>query len=439
MEPYLEVIGKEWRDQAKQLAGWAYDHLVNRKEVWGQYMPVKQRKTTPSGRVHNALTLPQRDRRGEDVVTLDKLERHFRGRDVGHLIGLHSTSREGTSRWLGIDIDLHDVDDVDAAERGGRNLAAATAWWRALRDRGLDPLLLDSNGKGGYHLLVLFSQPYETPAVYGLGSELVADFEKHNLDRKPELFPRQPHLNTQDKVGNWLRLPGRHHTRDHFTRVWSGDEWLDEPWLEGNGAVAAMLSTRLSPLPGFVKTKKTGPAFREVGPKPRRKAKKPGARVCVDIDGVLARYDRFEGLDHFGEPLPGAVRFTRDLSKIAEVVIFTSRCSPEEHGESGVERLKAAVQTWLDAHAFAYSGIYVGRGKPLASAFIDDRAVACRPQEAGEAAYIAALERARDLCGRRAKRRGKEADLALVAGSWEKLPAKVRAEIVARVKKNQRA
>ena len=41
-----------------------------------------------------------------------------------------------------------------------------------------------------------------------------------------EQFPKQSVLTEHVRYGNWLRLPGRHHTRDHWARAWDGSRWL---------------------------------------------------------------------------------------------------------------------------------------------------------------------------------------------------------------------
>ena len=46
------------------------------------------------------------------------------------------------------------------------------------------------------------------------------------LNEQPETFPKQPEIPT-GKFGNWIRLPGRHHTRDHWSKVWDGRNWLE--------------------------------------------------------------------------------------------------------------------------------------------------------------------------------------------------------------------
>lgn len=37
--------------------------------------------------------------------------------------------------------------------------------------------------------------------------------------------------------GVWYRLPGLHHTLEHYSRIWSGEDYLDDPWLEGDAAI----------------------------------------------------------------------------------------------------------------------------------------------------------------------------------------------------------
>lgn len=119
--------------------------------------------------------------------------------------------------------------------------------------------------------------------------------------------------------------------------------------------------------------------------------------ICVDLDGVLAQYDGWKGVDHIGDPIPGAVDFTKELSQLGDVVIFTTRCNPEVNKPSAVHLLVNRVREWLDRHGFEYADIYAGTGKPIASAYIDDRAIRCRPQETGGLAYVSAAETTRGL------------------------------------------
>ncbi len=391
MSSHYEIIGEEWRLRAHEMAEWAWQRLVNRKDVWGQYTSPKSN----SKKSYSALTLPQKKMRGKDMVSLEKLERHFGSLKRHHLIGLHSQSAEQTCKWCAIDIDLHDCDDRLRDDVAMRNYAAATGWWEVLQALGYDPLLIDSNGRGGYHLLVLFADPAPMADVHAFAQELVSDWSMRNLDAAPETFPKSNRVEP-DKLGAWLRLPGLHHTHDHYSSVWCGDEWLDDPWLAGDAAIEAMLATTPGPPPPA-----TSSAPTRSQPKAAKKsaAQKKNRSVCIDLDGVLSRYDKWQGIEHFGEPIPGAVDFTHQMAEEYRVIIFSART----HGEPGRDVAEAArlVGAWLDRHGFAYDEIYTGVGKPFASAYVDDRGVSCCPQEDGQAAFDLAAERVRKLAAPR--------------------------------------
>ena len=114
--------------------------------------------------------------------------------------------------------------------------------------------------------------------------------------------------------------------------------------------------------------------------------------VCVDLDGVLATFDRWRGLDHFGEPIVGAKAFMEALGASFRVVVFTTRTNvtlnnPEGDKSENRRTMVNRVATWLDRHGIPYDSIYAGQGKPLAIAYIDDRAMRCEPQQDGPAAY----------------------------------------------------
>ena len=44
-------------------------------------------------------------------------------------------------------------------------------------------------------------------------------------------------------------MPGLHHSNEHYGRVWSGDDWLDNPWLEGHAAIDAIINCVPGPSP----------------------------------------------------------------------------------------------------------------------------------------------------------------------------------------------
>ena len=108
-------------------------------------------------------------------------------------------------------------------------------------------------------------------------------------------------------------------------------------------------------------------------------------KFIIDLDGTLAQYDDWEGLFHLGDPIPGAVEFTKKLAADgSKIVIFTRRMHYIDNDLSNSnERAEVynMIAEWLDHHGFAWDEIYEGQGKPDGTAFIDDRGVACRPQD----------------------------------------------------------
>lgn len=404
-----EIIAEEWRSRAVELADWAMLRLVNRRDVWGQYSVLTPTERRNSDRSYKAMTLPmvsQRDT-GLERVTLDKLTRHFASRSgrKPQLIGLHAKSQSSTSRWLGIDIDNHAEDASSIDDLARRNLNAAVAWYQALQQQGHEPLLFDSNGAGGYHLWVLFDEPEPTADVYQFALSITADWEAQQLERQPETFPKRV---KEASLGSWFRLPGLHHTRHHHSRLWSGDEGLDDPWLAGHAAIDALLAC----VPGSLPVKARGANVQAEPKRPRDKTSTrdavPGEMVrstsrsrhkrqgkptiCLDLDGVLAL--RTDG-DRIGSPVPGSVEFSRKLHARATVIIYTARFSTSRgkaRSAGAVSALRARIERWLERHGFAWDDISTGVAKPIASAYVDDRAVSCRPTEEGEVAFETALE-----------------------------------------------
>jgi hypothetical protein len=98
--------------------------------------------------------------------------------------------------------------------------------------------LSQSNGDGGYHLRIIFDRPAPTAKVFYFLQWIIRDYDVLGLARRPETFPKQPFIGPNG-YGNWLRVPGRHHTREHWTRFWSSAEWIG-----GGDAVAYILAHR---------------------------------------------------------------------------------------------------------------------------------------------------------------------------------------------------
>lgn len=122
--------------------------------------------------------------------------------------------------------------------------------------------------------------------------------------------------------------------------------------------------------------------------------------VCVDLDGVLAHYEGWKGVDHIGEPRPGAADFMRSLQQFARVVVYTTRTKAdfEDRPEGSTpEHLAGKVRDWLDRHGVVYDEVYTGQGKPFCAAFVDDRAVPIRANPVAED-FAGAIHAVRLLC-----------------------------------------
>jgi hypothetical protein len=219
----FSAVGRAWAAWATDLAKWTMKWLVNRTDAWGAYRPFHRRQSGA------ALT-----QKGE--LTQATLVRHYEGAQVADLVGLHTTSARNSSRWLAIDIDWHGPRDP---EKQRQLRGAARALWKRARALAFDPLLIASNGKGGYHVILIFDRPVPTEQVHAFARWLVRDWQALGLTDPPEVFPKQARLGPGVKYGNWLRLPGRHHTAPYFSEVWTGRHWAS-----GEAAIRLILAAR---------------------------------------------------------------------------------------------------------------------------------------------------------------------------------------------------
>jgi hypothetical protein len=226
-----------FREYAEDLAAWALERFVNRRDVWGGYTARERRGATYVDRhggtrkVGTTYTKPSVDKRGKVFLTSAVLVKHFCGARVQDICGLHPIADDNTSRWGSIDIDVHgDGGHVDPK----LTFLAIKAWYDVLCAAGFRPLLWDSNGKGGYHLDVIFATPVATKTVFGFLKWLTRDYASHGLAAAPEIFPKQEAIgNGKRPYGNWARIIGRHHTSDHWASAWNGAEFLSgEPLVD---------------------------------------------------------------------------------------------------------------------------------------------------------------------------------------------------------------
>jgi hypothetical protein len=254
------------------------------------------------------------------------------------------------------------------------NLRAALAWHDHLKASGFRPLLTDSNGAGSYHLLVLLAEAVLTARLYHFLKRLVSDHALHGMTRPPETFPKQEALRAGSTYGNWLRLPGRHHSRGHWSKVWDGARWL-----EGAGAVAFILALKGDD-PGLVPE-----VLQQSARIPRVYVKRtPRSHVITIPDGFaddpvrraaaymacLPHLGQGQGRDDVGYRF--AAYLIRDLALPRDVAFdFLCRWDAGNHPPKG----KDAIDRWL-TNADQYGRRAVGSG--LAPATGPLKVIRCR-------------------------------------------------------------
>lgn len=137
-------------------------------------------------------------------------------------------------------------------------------------------------------------------------------------------------------------------------------------------------------------------------------------RICIDLDGTLAEYAGWKGIDKIGDPITGAREFMQTLREhnFGTLMIFTTRVSlvnyrgqnDDNHWRTYIAARVSAIRVWLEKHAIPYDNIWSGVGKPYAKAYIDDRALNATahiwdpslPSDCGMCART--LSKLRDLC-----------------------------------------
>lgn len=102
--------------------------------------------------------------------------------------------------------------------------------------------------------------------------------------------------------------------------------------------------------------------------------------VCVDLDGTLAEYTGWRGPEHIGPPLVGAQQLIARLMDAGlRVIIHTCRANPIDPTTGcprDVEVFRLALSNWWCDNGFPPGlELWTGVGKPVAEAYIDDRAI----------------------------------------------------------------
>lgn len=72
--------------------------------------------------------------------------------------------------------------------------------------------------------------------------------------------------------------------------------------------------------------------------------------IGVDLDGTLAYYDKWRGIEHIGIPIPLMIdRVKKWLKDGFEVRIFTARCSNTKDDRDVIQAIKY-IKDWCKLH-----------------------------------------------------------------------------------------
>ena len=106
--------------------------------------------------------------------------------------------------------------------------------------------------------------------------------------------------------------------------------------------------------------------------------------IAVDLDGVLFKiyWGDEQGMvfdiNKFGEVIPGARESMKALKEAGfYLIVHTCRTNPELNRtvQCSVAELQKVVELKLKEVGIPFDEVFAGVGKPIASAYVDDRAV----------------------------------------------------------------
>jgi hypothetical protein len=251
--------GWAWRDRFRELVALAFALFFNRRDASGRYRNKTEQLETYTDR--NGKT-----RKLGPITTC-------KGVLMPNMVGAHYTvngspshrryirgvlfidPRTNTVKNAAVEIDCHlpkNVHPQTWIDRVYGNERAAIHWYKKLVAMGFRPLLLRTNDRGSYHLWIFFDRQVAAEVVFNFMRCLVADHQEAGLDKPPETFPKQPRV-APNAFGNWLRLPGRHHSHAYWARVYcpaeepgGEDRWLDE--MEAVGRLLAQQQDDPTPI-----------------------------------------------------------------------------------------------------------------------------------------------------------------------------------------------
>lgn len=198
-----ETSENAWQTAFCELAEWTRSRLATKTDRFGLYSPMGGASWSSSS------------------VTDKILRRHFRGLQT---IGFGSISPDDHCLWIGWDFDNHGSEVATTA-----NLKFARILRDKLRALGFTNVVIeDSDGKGGIHVWLFFRSPIPAKQAYQFSRWIAHDFKLHGLE-KIECFPKSRTSKTDKGCGGgYLRAPGKHHKRQHWSRCYGVDDWMSQ-------------------------------------------------------------------------------------------------------------------------------------------------------------------------------------------------------------------
>jgi hypothetical protein len=206
----FESIRDQWSSNAESLADFVMKKLVNRTDAYGGHRDPRDRIAGAAIKQNNPLS--------SDVI-----QRHFKTGDRRDLIRLHTVSPQKTSRWIVLEIDQPHGVSHDCRQM---NEEGAKEYFKHWPETVSKPLLIDSDGRGGFQLWVILNSPISVANACAFGHHIAEYSGALGLGGKPEVFPEHPSSIPEQLPSRSVCLPGLHHAQDFYSRVWDGEKWL---------------------------------------------------------------------------------------------------------------------------------------------------------------------------------------------------------------------
>lgn len=105
--------------------------------------------------------------------------------------------------------------------------------------------------------------------------------------------------------------------------------------------------------------------------------------IACDLDGTLAYYDEWKGIEHIGFPIPGTLRRVKEaLARGWEVVIFTARVAEDgwRKNDEEIADVRRHIEAWCEKHVGQRLAVTANKSGRFTEIW-DDRAVSFMKNE----------------------------------------------------------